>query len=161
MYQLDRVPGIDAACMGMFGELRSLRDGVACAPDFALSPDLAFRYTRVAIYLIRALAQFQAARRERSDCQTDHVAIGPYRIPTIQVGDSKIRRESQWYNIGFLITFGIAFVSSWIYCIATNGLLVGAGVGFLPCLILAGIAGALWPLVAFVVFLAIVFALKL
>src|SRR4029434_5404721 len=93
MHQLDRVHGIDAACVGMFGELQSLRDGMARAPDFALSPDLAFRYTRVAIYLMRALTQFRAATRVRSDWQVDQTAIGLHRIPAVRVDDSAIGQK--------------------------------------------------------------------
>ena len=55
---------------------------------------------------------------------------------------------SYWYKIGFGITAFITFVGSWIYCIATYGFLFGVGLGWLPSLIVAVIAGALWPLIA-------------
>jgi hypothetical protein len=74
-----------------------------------------------------------------------------------------MQQESQWYNIGFMITAGITFVGSWIYCIATYGFLLGVGLGWLPSAIVAVIAGALWPLIAILAVVGIaliVFALK-
>lgn len=56
--------------------------------------------------------------------------------------------DSQWYNIGFIITALITFVGSWIYCIATYSFLLGVGLDWLPSLIVAYIAGLLWPLIA-------------
>jgi hypothetical protein len=56
--------------------------------------------------------------------------------------------DSQWYNIGFIITALITFVGSWIYCIATYGFLLGVGLGWLPSIIVAYIAGFLWPIIA-------------
>lgn len=50
------------------------------------------------------------------------------------------------YSTGFVITALIPFIGSWIYCIATYGFLFGVGLGWLPSLIVAVIAGALWPL---------------
>lgn len=51
------------------------------------------------------------------------------------------------YRIGFNITAIIVFIGSWIYCIATYGFLFGVGLGWLPSAIVAGIAGALWPVI--------------
>jgi len=51
------------------------------------------------------------------------------------------------YELGFTITAIITFIGSWIYCIATYGFLFGVGLGWLPSLIVAVIAGALWPLI--------------
>jgi len=51
------------------------------------------------------------------------------------------------YGTGFTITAIITFIGSYIYCIATYGFLFGVGLGWLPSLIVAVIAGALWPLI--------------
>ncbi len=59
--------------------------------------------------------------------------------------------ESQAYGIGVTITAIIVFIGSWIYCIATYGYLFGVGLGWLPSLIVAAIAGALWPLLVIAV----------
>jgi hypothetical protein len=56
------------------------------------------------------------------------------------------------YVIGGYITFGLVFLGSWIYCIATYGYLLGVGLGWLPSAIVGALAAALWPLI----FLAIV-----
>ena len=50
------------------------------------------------------------------------------------------------YLIGFLV-----FIASWIYCIAHYGYLLGVGLGWLPSLIVAYIAGLLWPVLALAV----------
>ena len=54
---------------------------------------------------------------------------------------------SNIYGVGFAITAFITFIGCWIYCIATYGFLFGVGLGWLPSLIVAVIAGALWPLI--------------
>jgi hypothetical protein len=54
--------------------------------------------------------------------------------------------DSDWYRTGAIITFWIVFVISWIGCIASYGFLLGVGLGWLPSLIVAGIAAFLWPL---------------
>lgn len=51
------------------------------------------------------------------------------------------------YELGFGITAFITFWGSWIYCIACYGYLLGVGLGWLPSIIVAYIAGALWPLI--------------
>ena len=63
--------------------------------------------------------------------------------------------DTEWYSIGFVITGLITFLGSWIYCIATYGFLLGVGLGWLPSIIVAVIAGALWPLIALAIVLAI------
>ena len=55
--------------------------------------------------------------------------------------------ELKVYEIGFYIIAFIVFVYSWIYCIATYGYLLGVGLGWLPSIIVAVIAGTLWPLI--------------
>lgn len=52
------------------------------------------------------------------------------------------------YKVGFFITWFIVFIGSWIYCIASYGYLMGVGLGWLPSLIVATVAGYLWPLIA-------------
>jgi hypothetical protein len=64
------------------------------------------------------------------------------------------------YVIGALITGFIVFIASWIYCIATYGFLFGVGLGWLPSLIVAYIAGLLWPLLVIAVLLLIALILK-
>ena len=68
------------------------------------------------------------------------------------------------YNLGFSITAFIVFWASWIYCIATYGFLLGVGLGWLPSIIVAVIAGALWPLIALLIAIGVAvilfFALK-
>jgi hypothetical protein len=52
------------------------------------------------------------------------------------------------YIIGGWITGGITFIASWIYCIVKYGYLLGVGLGWLPSIIVAFIAGFAWPLIA-------------
>lgn len=56
-------------------------------------------------------------------------------------------REDNTYQIGFAITACIVFIGSWIYCIIEYGFLLGVGFGWVPSIIVAVIAGALWPLI--------------
>ena len=56
------------------------------------------------------------------------------------------------YSTGAVVTGVIVFIGCWLYCIATYGFLLGVGLGWLPSLICAGIAGSLWPLIAIVIF---------
>lgn len=48
--------------------------------------------------------------------------------------------------IAAIVSF-LTFVGCWIYCIATYGFLLGVGLGWLPSMIVAAIAGVLWPLI--------------
>jgi hypothetical protein len=59
-----------------------------------------------------------------------------------------MKNLGEWYDGGAAITAGITFIGTWIYCIAAYGFLFGVGLGWLPSLIVAFIAGALWPLIA-------------
>lgn len=52
------------------------------------------------------------------------------------------------YIAGAWLTGVVTFVGSWIYCIATYGFLFGVGLGWLPSIICAVVAGFLWPLIA-------------
>ena len=65
------------------------------------------------------------------------------------------QNDTEWYPIGAIFTAIITFVGSWIYCIATYGFLLGVGLGWLPSIIVAVIAGFLWPLIAIAIVLAI------
>lgn len=72
-------------------------------------------------------------------------------------------QEDNSYQIGFAITAFIVFIGSWIYCIAEYGFLLGVGLGWLPSIIVAVIAGALWPLIAIgiaVIAAIVIFSLK-
>lgn len=55
------------------------------------------------------------------------------------------------YGLGFYITAFITFIGSWIYCIAHYGFLLGVGLGWLPSIIVAVVAGLLWPLILLVI----------
>lgn len=59
-----------------------------------------------------------------------------------------------WYEIGAGVTGGITFFAIWIYCSLAFGFL-GFALGWLPALIVAGIAGAIWPLIAIVIGLGV------
>jgi MFS family permease len=50
------------------------------------------------------------------------------------------------YRVGFLITWVVAFLGCWIYCIASYGFLIGVGIGWLPSAIAATVVAFLWPL---------------
>ena len=70
-------------------------------------------------------------------------------------GQSKsIRSDSiDWstvYPIGGFITGAISFIACWIYAIASWGFLLGVGLGWIPSLFIAVIAGFIWPLLALV-----------
>jgi len=68
-------------------------------------------------------------------------------------------QESRTYEIGFWITAVITFLTAWIYCIVSYGFLLGVGLGWLPAIITAIVAGALWPLVALLAVLGVAFIL--
>ena len=71
-----------------------------------------------------------------------------------------MQNDSESYNIGFWITAFITFIGSWIYCIATYGFLLGVGLGWLPSIIVAVIAGALGPLIALAIVVIAFFIFK-
>jgi hypothetical protein len=74
-------------------------------------------------------------------------------------GRPLLMEDGNAYGIGFAITAVITFIVSWIYCIATYGFLLGVGLGWLPSLIVAVIAGVLWPLIllAIIIILFVIF----
>jgi hypothetical protein len=63
------------------------------------------------------------------------------------------------YQTGFAITAVLTFFISYVYCIFTYGFLFGVGLGWLPSLIVAVIAGLLWPLIALAVIAILLFFL--
>lgn len=70
---------------------------------------------------------------------------------------------SNYYKIGFWITAVISFIACWIYAIASWGFLLGVGLGWIPSLFIAVIAGFIWPLIALVLVVGlciVVFLLK-
>ncbi len=60
------------------------------------------------------------------------------------------------YHIGRTITGIISFIISYIYCIASYGFLLGLGLGWIPSLIVAFIAGFLWPLIVIILVILII-----
>ena len=54
-------------------------------------------------------------------------------------------RWTSIYNSVAVVVAVITFVGSWVYCIVTYGFLLGVGLGWLPSIITAVIAGAVWP----------------
>ena len=54
--------------------------------------------------------------------------------------------DSEWYWIGYNISWVLIFISSWIYCIASYGFLLDVGLGWLPSLIVAYLGSFLWPI---------------
>ena len=52
------------------------------------------------------------------------------------------------YQVGFWITWVIAFLAGYIYAISAYGFFLGASLGWIPAAILATLCGALWPLLA-------------
>jgi len=69
---------------------------------------------------------------------------------------SGVRDLEDTYASGFVITAALTFVISYIYCIATYGFLFGVGLGWLPSVIVAVVAGALWPLLALLLLIVVV-----
>ena len=47
----------------------------------------------------------------------------------------------------------VAFVVSWLYSVASYGLFLGIGLGWLPSAVVGVVVGFLWPLVALAGFL--------
>jgi hypothetical protein len=68
-------------------------------------------------------------------------------------------KDDRTYEIGFRITAVITFIAAWIYCIVTYGFLLGVGLGWLPAIITAIVAGALWPLLGLIALLGLGFLL--
>jgi len=68
--------------------------------------------------------------------------------------------DAEVYEVVAKITGFIVFIGCYIYCIASYGFLLGVGLGWLPSLIVAVIAGALWPLLALVAIFGALYLLK-
>lgn len=56
-----------------------------------------------------------------------------------------------WYPIGAFITGVIAFLACWVFAIVSWGFLIGVGLGWIPSIFIAIIAGLIWPLLALAV----------
>ncbi len=79
----------------------------------------------------------------------------------IEIKKNKTDIDGEYYWIGFWITGIITFIGSWIYAIAHYGFFLGVGLGWLPSLIITLIAGLLWPLVAVLLIIGIIFVVYL
>ena len=66
------------------------------------------------------------------------------------------------YGKGFWITSVISFTVSWLYAIATYGFFLGVGLGWIPSLVIASVAGLVWPFIAiaFVLFIVLVCGIR-
>ena len=52
------------------------------------------------------------------------------------------------YRSVAVIVFWLTFVVTWIGCALNYGFLLGVGLGWLPALVVAGIAALCWPVLA-------------
>ncbi len=64
--------------------------------------------------------------------------------------------DYNWYRAGFIITYVLAFISGWIYCIAKFGFLLGFMLGWAPAAVAAVLVALVWPLSAVIVVMAAV-----
>jgi hypothetical protein len=55
------------------------------------------------------------------------------------------------YETGFKITAVLAFFAGWAYAIFAYGFFLGGGLGWIPALLIAVIAGLIWPVLALAV----------
>ncbi|GAB1534981.1 hypothetical protein ADMFC3_06120 [Geovibrio sp. ADMFC3] len=63
---------------------------------------------------------------------------------------------SNLYRFGLYLTWGVVFVIAYVYCVKNYGLLLGGGIGWLPSVIVAYVAGLIWPaVIAFAAFMVI------
>jgi len=63
------------------------------------------------------------------------------------------------YIAGFIITAVISFFACWIYAFVEWGFLLGVGLGWIPSIFIAVIAGFIWPLLALVLVVGLVVGL--
>lgn len=77
------------------------------------------------------------------------------------IGSFSTISQKNYYDIGFWITAVIAFIACWIYAIAHYGFFLGVGLGWIPSLIIAIIAGLIWPLIAVVLMIGIIIVVYL
>lgn len=59
--------------------------------------------------------------------------------------------DGETYARGFAWVAIPTFIGSWIWCIASYGFLFGVGLGWLPSIIVAVVAGALWPVIVLII----------
>lgn len=64
--------------------------------------------------------------------------------------------KKDYYWNGFWITAIITFIGCWIYTIAHYGFFLGLGLGWIPSLFIAALAGLIWPLIAVVLTIGII-----
>lgn len=65
---------------------------------------------------------------------------------------------SNGYALGFWLVGATVFLLTWAYCALTYGFLFGFGFGWVPSLIVGGVAGLAWPLVAFAALIVVIYA---
>jgi hypothetical protein len=68
--------------------------------------------------------------------------------------------EGTIYVKGAGITFFLVFIGTWIWCVSEYGFLLGVGLGWLPSAITAVFAALVWPLIACVIVVGIVFLMR-
>ena len=73
-------------------------------------------------------------------------------VPRSLLGARRRIDTDHVYSVGQIITSTIVFICCWIYAILEYGFLFGVGFGWLPSLIVAIIAGFLWPLLLIALF---------
>jgi hypothetical protein len=64
---------------------------------------------------------------------------------------SSNNQGSGFYESIALLVGVITFLACWLYAITTSGFIIGVVIGWLPDLIVAFIAGALWPILAILI----------
>lgn len=63
--------------------------------------------------------------------------------------ERRVGRESavsMWYRRGAMVVWLPTFFACWVYCIQRYGVQLGVGLGWLPAILVATVAGVLWPL---------------
>jgi hypothetical protein len=72
--------------------------------------------------------------------------LGPDTVPRTEPHSDTATLSSfgQVYTVGFIISALPAFCLTWLYCFAAYGA-AGVALGWLPALVVSGVAGAIWP----------------
>lgn len=78
--------------------------------------------------------------------KTRYVSLKEASELRVRAEQASAARWEVYRGIGGIVG-AIVFVGSWIYCIVTYGYLLGFGLGWLPSLIVAFIAGITWPII--------------
>lgn len=66
--------------------------------------------------------------------------------------------DDEYAKVAYVVG-GIVFVVAWVYAIATYGLFLGIGLGWIPAAFIGAIAGLLWPVVVLGLFGVMLFVL--